>query len=53
MVREMSIPLTVKLDAETHTRLEELARKKGVSKAEVVREAIIEYLEKHSGSVVA
>lgn len=50
---EMTLPLLVKVDAETMARLEELARKKGVSKAEVVREAIIEYLEKHSGSVVA
>jgi len=44
MVREMTIPLTVKLDAETHVKLEELARKKGVSKAELVREIIEEYL---------
>ena len=44
VVREMTIPLTVKLDAETHVKLEELARKKGVSKAELVREIIEEYL---------
>ena len=44
MVREMTIPLTVKLDPGTHVRLDELAKKKGVSKAELVREIIEEYL---------
>jgi hypothetical protein len=42
--KEMTIPLTVKLDTETHVRLEGLAKKKGVSKAELVREIIEEYL---------
>jgi hypothetical protein len=45
-VPEMTIPLFVKIDPETASRLEEIARKKGVSRAEVVREAIREYLEK-------
>jgi predicted HicB family RNase H-like nuclease len=44
MAKEMTTPLTVKLDPETHARLEELAKKKGVSKAEIVREIIEEYL---------
>jgi len=50
MVREMTIPLTVKLDPGTHVRLDELAKKKGVSKAELVREIIEEYLERASKS---
>jgi predicted HicB family RNase H-like nuclease len=45
---EMTIPLFVKIDSETSSRLEEIARKKGVSRAEVVREAIKEYLEKQA-----
>ena len=44
MAKEMTTPLTVKLDPETHARLEELAKKKGVSKAELVREIIEGYL---------
>jgi hypothetical protein len=43
---EMTIPLFVKIDSETSSKLEEIARKKGVSRAEVVREAIKEYLER-------
>jgi len=50
MVREMTVPLTVKLDAETHARLEALAREKGVSKAELVREIIAGHLERGAGS---
>jgi hypothetical protein len=41
---EMTIPLFVKIDSETSYKLEELARKKGVSKAELVREIINRYL---------
>jgi uncharacterized protein (UPF0297 family) len=45
---EMTIPLFVKIDSETSSRLEEIARKKGVSRAEIVREAIKEYLERQA-----
>ena|GEM_PF-6907029 len=47
---EMTIPLFVKIDSETSSRLEEIARKKGVSKAELVREIIEEYLGRASKS---
>jgi hypothetical protein len=40
----MTVPLFVKIDPETAYKLEELARKKGVSRAEVVREIIHRYL---------
>jgi hypothetical protein len=43
-VPEMTVPLVVKIDAETASRLEELARRKGVSRAEIVREIIHRYL---------
>ena len=45
---EMTIPLFVKIDSETSSRLEEIARKKGVSRAEIVREAVKEYLERQA-----
>jgi predicted secreted acid phosphatase len=45
---EMTIPLFVKIDAGTMAKLEELAKKRGVSKAEVVREIIAGYLEKQA-----
>jgi hypothetical protein len=45
---EMTIPLFVKIDAGTMAKLEELAKKRGVSKAEIVREIIAEYLEKQT-----
>jgi predicted HicB family RNase H-like nuclease len=40
----MTVPLFVKIDPETYARLEELAKRKGVSKAEFVREIIQRYL---------
>jgi hypothetical protein len=40
----MTVPLFVKIDPETAYKLEELAKKKGVSRAEVVRQIIEEYL---------
>jgi uncharacterized protein (UPF0297 family) len=45
---EMTIPLFVKIDSETSSRLEEIAKKRGVSRAEIVREAIKEYLERQA-----
>jgi hypothetical protein len=45
---EMTTPLFVKVDVETATKLEELARKRGVSKAELVRQIIAGYLEKQA-----
>jgi predicted secreted acid phosphatase len=45
---EITIPLFVKIDVETAVKLEELAKKRGVSKAEVVREIIAGYLEKQA-----
>jgi hypothetical protein len=45
---EMTIPLFVKIDSETSSKLEEIAKKKGVSRAEIVREAIKEYLERRA-----
>lgn len=42
---QMTVPLFVKIDPETALKLEELARKRGVSRAEIVREAINRYLE--------
>jgi hypothetical protein len=43
---EMTAPLLVKIDAETAIKLEELAKKMGVSRAELVRQIIAGYLEK-------
>lgn len=43
---EMTVSLIVKIDAETAVKLEELAKKRGVSRAELVRQIIAGYLEK-------
>jgi hypothetical protein len=45
---EMTIPLFVKIDSETMAKPEELSRRKSVNKAELVREAIKEYLVKQA-----
>jgi hypothetical protein len=45
---EMTTPLFVKIDVETATKLEELAKKRGVSKAELVRQIIADYLERRT-----
>lgn len=45
-VHVMSVTVPVRVDPDTNARLEELARRAGVSKAELIRKLIEEYLAK-------
>jgi hypothetical protein len=47
---EMTTPLFVKIDAETAVKLEELAKKRGVSRAELVRQIIADFLERQAST---